>query len=140
MIEFAKILGETEGHRTRVQFRTGETLLVPISIMGTNVSVPSAKWLSTNKDKFLAVIDFEKNIRESPILVGFYPVKGASSKEYNTHERLIYIVEKLVNQLSKAKTNTQLGPQQFMPDTLVVLDDIKEAISSLKDDIEEVKL
>ena len=140
MIEFAKILGETEGNMTRVQFRTGETLLVPMAIMGNNVSIPSKKWISDNKSNFLALIDFEKNIGESPILIGFYPVKGASSKKYNTHERLITVVEKLIEQLSKAKVNTQIGPQQFMPDTLMILDNLKQTISLLKEDIGEVTL
>ena len=140
MIEFAKILGETEGNRTRVMFRTGESVLAPMVAMGTDVSVPSAKWISANKDNFLALITFEKNIWESPMIIGFYPVKGASSKEYNTHERLIAVVEKLITQLSKARINTQIGPQKFMPDTLVVLDDLKDTVDLIKEDIGEVKL
>lgn len=140
MIEFAKILGETEGNRTRIKFRTGETLLVPIVTMGTSVSIPSTKWINQHKDDFLALVSFEKDIWESPMIIGFYPVKGSSSKEYNTHERLIAIMEKLVNQLSKARVNTQIGPQKFMPDTLVVLDEIKDSITLIKEDIEEVKL
>lgn len=140
MIEFAKILGETEGNRTRIKFRTGETLLVPIVTTGTGVTIPSAKWLSRHKDDFLALVTFEKGIWESPMIIGFYPVKGASSKEYGALERLIVIIEKLLDQLSKARITTQIGPQKFMPDTLVTLDNLKSMLSLIKDDIGEVKL
>ena len=140
MIEFAQILGETEGNRTRIMFRTGETLFVPITIMGSSVSIPSAKWIKQHKKEFLALVSFEKDIWSSPMIVGFYPVKGASSKEYNTHERLIGVVEKLIEQLSKARVNTQIGPQKFMPDTLMTLDELKNTVKLIKEDIGEVKL
>ena len=140
MIEFAKILDDMEGNMVRVKFRTGETLLAPFSVCGNDVSVPSKKWLSTNKDNFLALVAFEKNLHENPVIIGFYPVKGASSKEYNTHERLLSLVTKLVEKLSAAKVNTQIGPQKFMPDTQFALEDIKKELQLIKEDILEVKI
>lgn len=140
MIEFAKITGKLDNNLLQVRMRTGEQLYAPIVTVGTNVSLPSEKWILDNKDNFLALVTYEKDLYISPMIIGFYPVKGADSQSYNTTERLITVMEKLIEQLSKAKVNTQLGPQTFMPDTLVVLDELSEDVNSIKSLINPLKL
>lgn len=140
MIEFGKITGEVENNLMQVKMRTGESLFAPMAIVGTGVSIPSLKWVTANKDNFLALVTYEKDILENPIVVGFYPVKGAVSATYNTTERLLLIVKKLLEQLSKAKINTQIGPQQFMPDTLLVLEQLSANLMNVEQDINQIKL
>lgn len=140
MIEFAKITGEVENNHIMVQIRTQETFLAPIAVMGTDVSVPSEDWIKNNKDKFLALVAYEKDIPENPFIIGFYPVRGADSSEYNTTERLLAMVLKLVEQLINAKVNTFLGPQPFMQDTIQVLNDIKDELNNISDLILPLKL
>lgn len=140
MIEFGKITGEVENNYIQVKMRTGECLFAPIAIVGTDVTIPSEKWITANKDNFLALVTYEKDMYISPMIIGFYPVKGADSSSYNTTEKLIAILEKLLEQLGKAKINTQIGPQQFMPDTLVVLEQLSNDLEVAKQDINQIKL
>lgn len=140
MIEFAKITGESDNNLMQVRMRTGECLYAPIVATGTDVSLPSAQWISANKDNFLALVTYEKDMYISPMIVGFYPVRGADSSKYNTFERLLALTGKLLEQLSKAKVNTQIGPQQFMPDTLLALDDLSADLKEIKADINQLKL
>ena len=120
--------------------RTGESLFAPLTVIGTDVSIPSEDWITANKDNFLALVTYEKDMYISPMIIGFYPVKGASSSEYNTFEKVIVILEKLLEQLSKARINTQIGPQQFMPDTLMVLKQLTQDLAIDKSDINQIKL
>ena len=140
MIEFGKITGEVENNLIRVTMRTGESLYAAIATFGTNVSAPSEQWIKDNKDNFLALVTFEKDLDEAPIIIGFYPVRGASSAEYNTHERLLEMFIKLVEQLLKAKVNTQIGPQPFMQDTIKVFNDVKTELDEIKKLILPIKL
>ena len=140
MIEFAKITGEVENQYIQVKMRTGESLFAPFMLVGTDVSAPSKEWISANKDKFLALVSFEKDIPESPIVVGFYPVKGADSSSYNTSERLLAVVTKLTEQLLTAKVNTMLGPQPFMPDSIQVFNELKTELAEIKKLILEIKI
>lgn len=140
MIEFGKITGEVDGNLVQVRLRMGESFFAPMAVVGTDVSVPSEEWISANKDNFLALVSYEKDIYESPIIVGFYPVKGADSSSYNTTERLLAMVTKLVEQLLKAKVNTLLGPQPFMVDTLQVLNEVKTELAEIKKLILPIKL
>lgn len=140
MIEFGKITGEVDNNLLQVKMRTGENLFAPMVVMGTDVSVPSKDWITENKDKFLALVAYEKNMYTSPMIIGFYPVKGAESSTYNTTERLLAMAIKLVDQLLKAKVNTQLGPQPFMPNTIQVFKDIKEELDEIKKLILPIKL
>lgn len=140
MIEFAKITGEMEGNTYQVKMRTGESLYAPLTIVGTDVTIPSKKWVTTNKDNFLALVTYEKDMPISPMIIGFYPVKGADSSSYNTLEVLMELFSKLLEQLGKAKINTQIGPQQFLPDTLLVLEEISTNLETLKQDINSIKL
>lgn len=140
MIEFAKITGKAENNLIQVKIRTGECLYAPVVVMGTGVTAPSREWITNNKDNFLALVTYEKNRYISPLIIGFYPVKGADSTVYNTSERLLSMVVKLVEQLLKAKVNTQIGPQPFMPDTISVLNDIKKELENINKLILNVKL
>lgn len=140
MIEFGKITGEVENNLMQVTLRTGESLFAPIAVVGTDVSIPSADWVNINKDNFLALVTYEKDMYISPMIIGFYPVKGADSSSYNTTERLLAMVTKLIEQLLKAKVNTMLGPQPFMPDTIRVFNDIKKELDEIVKLILPVKL
>lgn len=140
MIEFAKILGEIEGNNLRVRMRTGETLYAPMVVVGTDMALPSRKWINSNKDNFLALVTYEKDLLMSPMIVGFYPVKGADSSSYNTSERLLAVIIKLLDQLTKAKVNTFIGPQPFMPDTIKELISINQELSEIQELITSLKL
>lgn len=140
MIEFGKITGEVENNLMQVTLRTGESLFAPIAVVGTDVSIPSADWVSANKGNFLALVTYEKDMYISPMIIGFYPVKGADSSSYNTTERLLAMVTILIEQLLKAKVNTMLGPQPFMPDTIRVFNDIKKELDEIAKLILPVKL
>lgn len=140
MIEFAKITGEVDNNLIQVKMRTGESLFAPIIVMGTDVSIPSEKWIMSNKDNFLALVTYEKDMLISPMIIGFYPVKGADSSEYNTAERLLAAVIMLMEQLLKAKVNTQIGPQPFMSDTIRVFNDIKKELEEVSNLIRTIKM
>ena len=131
MIEFGKITGEVEGNFIQVKLRTGECLFAPVTIVGMDVSLPSEDWITANKDNFLALVTYEKDMYISPMVIGFYPVKGADSSSYNTTERLLAMVTKLIEQLLKAKVNTMLGPQPFMPDSMQVFTEIKQELDEI---------
>lgn len=139
-MEFAKITGKMEGHKIQVTFRTGESLYAPLTIIGNDVTVPSQEWIDSNKDAFLALVDFEKGMTIAPIILGFYPVKGASSETYNVTERLLAMNYTLIEQLLKAKTNTMIGPQPFMPDTIQVFTDLKKELDEIKKLIQPLNL
>lgn len=140
MIEFAKITGAVENNLIQVRMRTGENLFAPLTVVGTGASIPSEDWVVANKDNFLALVTYEKDMYISPMIIGFYPVKGADSSTYNTTERLLAMVTKLIEQLLKAKVNTQIGPQPFMPDTIQVFNDIKNELDEITKLILPVKL
>lgn len=140
MIEFAKITGEMDGNTIEVTMRTGESLYAPITVIGTDVSIPSEEWISANKGNFLALVTYEKDMAISPMIIGFYPVKGADSSSYNTTERLLAMVIKLVEQLLKAKVNTMIGPQPFMPDTIMVFQEVQKELDEIKKLILPLKL
>lgn len=140
MIEFGKITGEVDGNFIQVTLRTGESLFAPMAVVGVGTPLPSEEWVLSNKDNFLAIISYEKDILKNPVLIGFYPVKGADSSSYNTLERLLASVIKLMEQLIKAKVNTMLGAQPFMPDSIKVFNDIKSELEDTKKLILNVKL
>lgn len=140
MIEFAKITGEMDGHRIQVTMRTGESLYAPITVMGTDVSIPSKEWFAANKDNFMALVTYEKDILLSPMVIGFFPVMGADSSSYNTTERLLSATLQLLEQLLKAKVNTMIGPQPFMPDTIQVFTTIKQELEEIQKLILPLKL
>lgn len=140
MIEFGKITGEVEGNLLQVTMRTGESLYAPMVVMGMGTSIPSEEWITENKDKFLALVTYEKDLCNSPMIIGFYPVKGADSTVYNTSERLLAMMTTLIEQLLKAKVNTQIGPQPFMQDTIKVFNDIKTELEEITKRILPIKL
>lgn len=140
MIEFGKITGDMEGHYIEVQMRTGEHLYAPMVVMGNSISIPSESWIKTNKDNFLALVTFEKDILENPMIIGFYPVKGATSKDYDVTEKLLKLVTDLVEELQKARINTQLGPQKFLPDTQMELKSMKSTLDEISASINSLKL
>lgn len=140
MIELAKLTGEIEGHRFQCQMQTGETLFAPFVMQGTDVTMPSQDWVDANKDKFLVVVGFLGDQLYDPLILGFYPVKGADSNEYNTTDRLFKMFVKLIDQLLKAKVNTQIGPQPFMGDTIQVFNDIKSELDEITKLMGELKV
>ena len=131
-MELTKITGEMDGNSIEVRMSTGEGFFAPIVPMGTNVSIPSEKWISENKDSFLAIVEFEGDSMLSPMVIGFYPVKGAKSESFNTTERLLKVTTTLLEQLLKAKVNTMIGPQPFMPDSIQVFNDLKTELDEIK--------
>lgn len=140
MIEFGKITGEMEDNLLQVKMRTGECIYAPITTIGTGVSLPSEEWINNNKDCFLALVAYEKNMCISPMIIGFYPVRGADSSSFNTTERLLIVVSELIEQLLKAKVNTQIGPQPFMVDTIQVFNDLKKELTEIKNLILPLKM
>jgi len=132
MIDFAKITGEVEGHRLEVQMPTGEHIYSPLLLVGTATTFPTEEWIKNNKDNFLAVITYEGSRCYDSMILGFYPVKGADSSTYNTTDRMFKMLLKLVEQLLKAKVNTQIGPQPFMADTIQVLNEIKTELTEVQ--------
>lgn len=140
MIEFGKITGEVDNNLVQVMLRTGENLFAPMAVVGTDVSIPSEEWIKNNKNNFLALVTYEKDMYISPMIIGFYPVKGADSSSYNTTERILAAVTKLIEQLLKAKVNTQIGPQPFMADTIKVLTEVKTELNDISKLILPLKL
>lgn len=131
MIEFAKITGEMEGTNLQVRIRTGEHLYAPIVVSGIGATLPTKEWISANKDSFLALVTYEGDTFYDPMVIGFFPVKGADSSSYNTTDRVYKMFLKLIEQLLKAKVNTQIGPQPFMPDTIQVFNEIKKELDDV---------
>lgn len=132
MIEFAKILGETEGSSIRVKIRTGETFMAPMAIVGNSSPLPSAAWIAQNKDNFLALVTYEKDLYISPIVIGFYPVNNADATKYDVIYQFLDLVETLVTELTAVKTVTMLGPQPFFPDSLAKLQQMKLNMVEIK--------
>ena len=140
MIEFAKITGKTEKpNLIEVKMRTGECLYAPLITVGINVSIPSDTWISANKDNFLALVTFVDDLGQNPAVIGFYPVKGADSTSYNLTERMIEKFKELLDKLGQAKVLTQLGPRQFMPDTLLDLQKMSMEIDTMMQEVNTLK-
>lgn len=135
MIEYGKIL-EFEDNLLLVQMRGGETIYAPF-IVGVGSSVPSETWIMQNKDNFLAVVAFEKNLDCNPMVIGFYPLKRAVAKNYDVQIKLVEQTLALVEELTKAKVLTYYGEQSFMPDTIVVLKKIKAEVEKIKKDLKQ---
>jgi hypothetical protein len=140
MIEFAKITGLTDKpNLIQVQLNNGEKLYAPMVTLGINVSIPSAMWIAKNKDNFLALVSFAGDIDQDPFVLGFYPLRGASSEDYNLTERMIDKFKELLNKLGQARVLTQLGPQQFMPDTIIELQKMSAEVDLLEQEINKLK-
>lgn len=139
MIEFGKITGEIEGNLIQVTLRTGESLFAPLVVTGIETPIPSEKWILDNKNNFLALVTYEKDMYISPMIIGFYPVSGADSSAYNVTERLLSVMGSLIEQLLKAKVNTFLGPQPFMVDTIQVFNNLKKELDEIGKLLEPLK-
>lgn len=138
MIVFGKLTGKTLGNKAEVELVTLEHYWLPMLAHGVNSPLPSDKWIEENKDNFLAVV-FIGGGRNVDCVLGFHPVKGAVSAEYNVQERLIQAVKDLTETLKNATVNTSLGPQKFLPDTIMKFTELNtelESISSLIRNIE----
>ena len=131
MIEFANITGQVDGHKICVKMRTGESFYAPI-VVAVNAPIPSEEWIQNNKDSFLALVSFEKGLGQNPMVIGFYPVKGADSTKYGIVERLLTANINLLDKLINGKVNTNIGPQPFMPNTLKALNDIKKELEEIE--------
>ena len=99
MIEFGVLTGEIDNSLLRVQYRTGEKFWAKMAMIGNNVSLPSETWIKTNCKNFLALVSFEKDLNETPIIIGFYPVNDPDSNSYNEFERLIKLIKVLLDTL-----------------------------------------
>ena len=140
MIEFGVLTGEVEKNIIRVQFRTGEKFWAPMVVIGNNVSLPSEIWIKNNYKNFLALVSFEKDIFENPMVIGFYPVVGASSESFNDFEKLLKLVGTLIETLQQATTMTKLGPQKFMADAQSKLIQAKSDLTEITNDILKLSL
>ena len=141
MIDYAQITGKMDsGYRIQVKMPTGETLYAPMIVMGSSVQLPSQDWIDANKSKFLAVVTYQGSSYYDPLIMGFLPVKGAESATYNTTERMLVVMQDLVEQLLNAKVNTQIGPQPFMADTIGKLQEFKQELSDISDLVTPLKL
>ena len=132
MIEFAKITGETDENYIRVKVRTGEEFLAPMAVIGNSSAIPSEKWINDNKDKFLALIAYEKDILSNPIVIGFYPIKSSDARDYDVLYQVIDALSTLIKELQSVKTTTLLGPQTFFADSLIKIKKIETTIESIK--------
>ena len=137
MMEFAKFTGKRDGNLYQIRLRTGEHVYAPIAVAGISSPAPSEDWVSKNKDKFLALLSMEGS--SNHVVIGFYPVQGAVSTEYNIFERLLEVNILLIDQLLKAKTNTSIGPMPFMPDTIKKLQELKLELSDIDKLIKPIK-
>lgn len=120
MIEFGKITGEVEDGLVQVQLRTGECLFAKLTIVGNDTTIPSDDWVKTNKNMFLALVTYEKNIWNSPMIIGFYPTNNYSV-ESNVLYKTLGLLSELIGILKEAKTLTLMGPQTFTPDVITKL-------------------
>lgn len=132
MIEFAKLTNELKGDYLKVKMRTGEEIFAPLINVGTSTSLPTTKWLNDNKDSFLALITYERESFSHPLIIGFFPVKGAKTQDFDIIFKLLTLVEDLLKELRQAKTNTMLGPQPFFPDTNLNIQKIELELDELK--------
>ena len=132
MIEFAQLTDDLDGDYLKVKMRTGEEVFAPLLNIGTSTSLPTKKWLSANKKHFIALVTYERDYFSHPIIIGFYPVKGAKTADFDIIFKLLTLVEDLLAELRVAKTNTMLGPQPFFPDTNVNLKKIELDLAELK--------
>lgn len=138
MIEYAKLTGKSDAPYYEVQVRTGERIYARFANAGFGISLPSAKWYQDNKDRFLALLSYEGDNVDEPILLGFSPLDNAATSDSNVYERLLKVVTNLVERLLNAKVNTQIGPQPFLVDTIQDLNDMKTELNNIKQLIEEV--
>lgn len=138
MIEFAKLTGKSDVPYYEVQIRTGERIHARFVNAGFGISLPSAKWCTDNKDRFLAVLSYEGDNVDEPIILGFSPLENAQTSDSNVYERLLKVVIDLVERLLNAKVNTQIGPQPFLVDTIQDLNNMKTELQNIKQLIEEV--
>ena len=139
MRKLVKITGEMEGSYIRVRLSTGEELIAPI-ITNVGTPIPSQKWVTDNKDNFLAVLDYKDTLNPSPIITGFFPVKGADSEKFSIFERLLQLNKELLGLLKDGKVMTQLGPQPLMVDTQAKLVELEEELKEMGSNIHRVKL
>ena len=138
MIEFYKLTGKSGGDRIQVKARTGEEMYAPMINVGTSTSVPTQKWLMENKDNFIALVSYERDSFSRPLIIGFYPVKGAKSSDFDLMLKVMNLFDNLLDQLLQAKTNTMMGPQMFFPDTIQKIQETKLKLEELKQERLEI--
>ena len=136
MVEFGVITGEVDGTWIRVQYRTGEKFWAPMITFVSNVSIPSEKWIKANKHKYVALVSFEKDILENPMVVGFYPVKGATA-EADMFSKLLALTADLISILQQATIMTQLGPQKIMSQYQTKLSEAKSKLNEIVSNVQD---
>lgn len=104
MIEFYRLTGKSDGDRIQVKARTGEEMYAPMINVGTSTSVPTQKWLLENKDNFIALVSYERDSFSRPLIIGFYPVKGAKSSDFDLMLKVMNLFDNLLEHLLQAKT------------------------------------
>lgn len=141
MVEFCIITGEVDNNRIRVQTRTGARFWATMAVVGNNVSLPSEKWITSNRKNFLALVAFEKDSLDGePMVMGFYPVRGASSKDYDNFELLLTQFKALVSCLQKATVMTRLGPQRLMSTAQTQLTQISSSLDDIDNNLLKLRL
>ena len=138
MIEFYRLTGKSDGDRIQVKARTGEEMYAPMFNVGTSTSVPTQKWLLENKDNFIALVSYERDSFSRPLIIGFYPVKGAKSSDFDLMLKVMNLFDNLLEHLLQAKTNTMMGPQMFFPDTIQKIQETKVKLEELKQERLEI--
>lgn len=133
MIEFMKLTGKVEEDYLEVRCRTGETLLAPMMNVGTSTSLPTEIWVGENRDNFIAIVSYEHDSYNKPLVLGFLPVKGAKSEDFDVIFQLMNLMDGLLELLLSVKTNTMLGPQPFFPDNITKVQEIKLYLQSIKE-------
>ena len=103
---------------------------------GSNVSIPSEKWIKVNKHKYVALVSFEKDILENPMVVGFYPVKGATA-EADMFSKLLALTADLISILQQATIMTQLGPQKIMSQYQTKLSEAKSKLNEIVSNVQD---
>ena len=138
MWDFVKIIGDIDGSSLRVRLPTGEEMFAPM-VTSLGLPLPSQKWIDNNKDSFLAILQYQENLNPEPIVVGFYPVKGAESDKFSIFERLLKVNLEVIELLAVARIATQLGPQPFMADSQEKIVNIKKEIQELIENVLPIK-
>lgn len=130
MWDFVKITGVTKGNLIEVKFPTGEHVMATL-LTSVLAPIPSPQWFLENKDNFLAILATKEGVNPYPVVLGFYPVKGADSEKFSIFGSLLQMYADILDMLSTAMITTSLGPQPFLPDTQAKIVELKTKIEQI---------
>lgn len=133
-----QLTGDVKNGRIGVKFVEGSTAFARLSVTGPLGVIPSDKWFTDNKDKFLGLVEFEGGYEEKPVLIGFLPLKTTATDDYDAFNNLIKLTKDLLDAVTKGKVLTQLGPQTFMPDTQAKFKQISQDFTTLEEKLKKL--